>query len=103
MGRGRPCKTAWQNGEWIPVPTFMDSRVFYNRKRDGDCARCPLDPMGSSAPKLPVVKGTINAIIVAARTAMALFCDAQAHPVPKFRCSAAEYRSMGLKVKIVPL
>lgn len=59
--------------------------------------------MGSSAPKLPVVKGTINAFIVAARTAMALFCDAQAHPVPKFRYSAAEYRNKNLKVKIVPL
>lgn len=49
--------------------------------------------MGSSAPKLTVVKGTINAIIVAAKTGMALFCDAQAHPVPKFRYSDTGYQA----------
>lgn len=41
--------------------------------------------MGSSAPKLVVAKGTINAVTVAADTPNALFCDAQAHPTPKFR------------------
>ncbi|XP_068224096.1 cell adhesion molecule Dscam1 isoform X18 [Palaemon carinicauda] len=41
--------------------------------------------MGSSAPKLLVAKGTINAVIVREQSPFALFCQGQAHPVPMFR------------------
>lgn len=66
----------WSDG---PIPNYLDLLMIFH------AINVLLDPMGSSAPKLVVAKGTINAVTVAADTSNALFCDAQAHPTPKFR------------------